>query len=148
MPSKPEFHTLAEFRKLSGNFKKPVVIYFNKKQLDNLSAGARPMTGKPPTKSLYLTVTEVAGFEGGFVTPNCPETPTKIGSGELRCGSAPGIPTPPGGGGGIELEACFLSFRADGGVSCRGRCARGQCTLGRWRVAPGSNIVIYTCSCK
>ena len=147
MPSKPEFYTLAEFRKLSGSFKKPVVIYFNDKQLANLSSGARQMTGKPPSKGLYLTVTEVAGFDGAFVTPKCPETPTKIGSGELRCGSAPSVPSPPSGGG-IELEACFLSFRADGTVSCRGRCARGNCTLGRWRPSPGSSIAIYTCSCR
>ena len=147
MPSTPEFYTLAEFRKLSGSFKKPVVIYFSANQLGKLTSGARPMTGKPPAKSLHLTVTEVAGFDGAFVTPNCPETPTKIGSGELRCGSAPGIPSAPGSGG-IQLDACFLSFRADGTVTCKGTCARGNCTLGRWRAAPGSNIVIYTCSCR
>ena len=146
MPAKPEFHTLAEFRKLSGNFKKPVVIYFNKTQLANLNSSAKPGTGKVPTKGVTLTVSEVAGFDGGFVTPNCPETPTKIGSGELRCGSAPSIPSGPGSPE-IQLEACFLKFGANGSVSCKGRCARGNCTLGRWRL-PGSNIVIYSCSCR
>jgi len=145
MPTKPEFYTLAEFRKLSGNFKKPIVIYFNEKQLANLNAGAQAKSGKPPAKALSLTITEVAGFDGGFVTANCPETPTKIGSGELRCGSAPSVPSP-GGGGGIQLEACFLLFRADGTATCRGRCARGECKLGRWRL-PGSNIVILSCAC-
>ena len=108
MPAKPEFHTLAEFRKLSGNFKKPVVIYFNKTQLANLNSSAKPGTGKVPTKGVTLTVSEVAGFDGGFVTPNCPETPTKIGSGELRCGSAPSIPSGPGSPE-IQLRLAFSS---------------------------------------
>ena len=146
MPAKPEFYTLAEFRKLSGSFKKPVVIYFNQKQLANLNGSARPKSGKPPAKSVTLTISEVAGFDGAFITPNCPETPTKIGSGELRCGSAPSIPTGPGSPE-IQLEACFLKFLADGRVTCQGRCARGNCTLGRWRL-PNSNIVIYSCSCS
>jgi hypothetical protein len=146
MPTKPEFHTLAEFRKLSGSFKKPIVIYFNEKQLANLNASASAKTGKPPTKTLSLTVSQIDGVLGGFVTAKCPETPTKIGSGELRCGSAPSIPSGPGGGE-IEIEACFLSFGANGSVRCRGRCRRGACTLGRWRL-PGSNIVTFTCSCR
>lgn len=146
MPTKPEFFTLAEFRKVSGSFKKPIVIYFNEKQLAKLNESARPKSGKPPAKALTLIVNEVAGFDGALVTAKCPETPTKIGSGELRCGSAPSIPSPGGSGGGVQLEACFLSFRADGSASCKGRCARGECTLGRWRL-PNSNIVIYSCSC-
>ena len=76
------------FRKLSGNFKKPIVIYFNEKQLAKLNASARPKTGKPPGKSLSLTVSQVDGILGGFVTAKCPETPTKIGSGEFCRGSA------------------------------------------------------------
>ena len=145
MPAKPDFYTLAEFRKLSGNFKKPIVIYFNEKQLANLNSSARPKTGKPPAKTLSLTATQVDGILGAFVTANCPETPTKIGSGELRCGSVPSIPTGPGAGE-IQLEACFLSFSADGTARCKGRCARGECRLGRWRI-PGTPIVIFSCSC-
>ena len=147
MPAKPEFYSLAEFRQLSGNFKKPIVIYLKEKQLANLNASAKQKTGKAPAKTLSLTVSIVDGFEGAFVTAKCPETPTKIGSGELRCGSAPSIPTGPSGGEGVQLEACFLSFSADGRARCKGRCARGECTLGRWRL-PGSNIVIYSCSCS
>jgi hypothetical protein len=145
MPAKPEFYTLAEFRKLSGNFKKPIIIYFNEKQLANLNSSAKPKTGKPPSKSLSLTITQVDGLLGGLVTAKCPETPTKIGSGELRCGSAPSIPSGPGSGE-IQLEACFLSFGADGSARCRGRCPRGDCRLVRWRL-PGSSIVILSCSC-
>lgn len=145
MPAKPEFYTLAEFRKLSGNFKKPIVIYFNEKQLAKLSSSAQAKSGKPPAKSLSLTVSQVDGVLGGFVTAKCPEPPTKIGSGELRCGSAPGIP-PPTGPGQPQIEACFLSFSADGTAKCKGRCPRGDCRLGRWRL-PGSNIVIFSCSC-
>ncbi len=146
MPTKPGFYSLADFRKLSGSFRKPVVIHFSKTQLDNLRTSASTKSGKPPAKSLTLTVTGVDGIEGGFVTIACPEPPTKLGSGELRCGKAPGIPTgptpdPP------DLQFCFLRFHGNGRVTCQGRCRRGNCTLIRWRPVPGSNIEFYTCSC-
>ena len=64
--SKPKILTLAEFLKLKGKQKSPVVVYFNANQWDNLTRDISPGKGTPPEKTLTLTLTEIPGMEGGL----------------------------------------------------------------------------------
>src|SRR5688500_18255688 len=93
MLRKPNVLTLAEFLKLKGTQKGPVVVYFNETQWKNFTRGAKPGKGKPPRKSLTLTLAELPGLPGGLVTFACPvecSGPIRGGEGQVRCDCYPG----------------------------------------------------------
>ena len=68
MPNKPNVLTVAEFLKLKGTQKGPVVVYFNGDQWANLTRDIKPGKGKPPDKTMTLTLTELPGLPGGLGT--------------------------------------------------------------------------------
>lgn len=152
MLNKPEILTVAEFRKLKGVFKKPVIIYFNKKQWTSLMSNLAPTKGKPPEKTLTLTLSELPDVPGGFGALKCPPECSKmtLDEGHGRCNCAPDLPSPGGSGGAtVPRKFCFIVVRSDGTITCSGTCSdsKRSCSLGTWKV-PGSVAVTHTCSCR
>lgn len=153
MSTKLNVLTLAQFLKLKGKQKSPVVVHFNASQWANLTRDLKPGRGKPPAKTLTLTLTEIPGLAGGLATFGCPiecSGPIRGGEGEVRCDCGGSI-TPPGGGGETTLEFCFMIVSKDGSVSCRGKCRNENrsCRLASWFIpsAAGSRLVVATCNC-
>jgi hypothetical protein len=152
MPNKPEILTVTEFRKLKGTVKKPIIVYFNEKQWANLTRNLKPLKGKPPKKTMTLTLSELPGIPGGFgafLCPTvCPKPIFENGLGRCEC---PAPDLTPGGGGSVAAprKFCFMWVRGDGTVKCSGRCSESgrSCSLGAWRVS-GSSVIILTCDCR
>jgi hypothetical protein len=154
MPAKPTILTLAEFLKLTGKQKGPVIVYFNANQWSNLTSDIKPGTGKPPDKTMTLTLTALPGLEGGLATFGCPiecSGPIRGGEGEVRCDCGGSLPTPGGGGGGgASVELCVMRVRRDGRASCVGTCRSGRtCRLTSWAVPSitGTRLLVSSCSC-
>jgi hypothetical protein len=153
MPSKPNVLTVAEFLKLKGTQKRPVIVYFNGDQWANLTRNVRPGKGKPPGKTMTLTLMELPGLSGGLATFGCPiecSGPIRGGEGEVRCNCGGDLPTP-GSPGGATIEACFMRVRRDGSVSCAGVCRSGRtCRLASWIVPSpsGARLVLSSCNCS
>ena len=109
MPNKPNVLTVAEFLKLKGT-KGPVVVYFNGDQWANLTRDIKPGKGKPPDKTMTLTLTELPGLPGGLGTFGCPiECSGPIRGGGGKGGRRTGVGAragdtvdSSGGGAGIE----------------------------------------------
>lgn len=154
MQAKPTVLSLAEFLKLKGTQKGPIVVYFNGDQWGHLTRDLKPGKGKPPDKNLTLALTELPGLPGGLATFGCPiecSGPIRGGEGEVRCDCGGTLPTPGGGGsGGTNLEFCVMRIRSDGAVACVGRCRSGRtCRLGSWIVSSplGTRLMVSSCSC-
>ena len=150
--SKPKILTLAEFLKLKGKQKSPVVVYFNATQWANLTRDISPGKGTPPEKTLTLTLTEIPGMEGGLATFGCPPEcsgPIRGTEGEVRCDCGGPVPTPDSDRE-TSLEFCLMSVRRDGTVACRGTCRRGTCRLASWTIPTrtGTRLIVSTCSCS
>ena len=155
MLSKPKILSLAEFLKLKGKQKSPVVVYFNADQWANLTRDMKPGKGKPPDKTLTLTLSEIPGLSGGLAIFACPiecSGPIRGREGEVHCDCGGDLETPGGGGGELSLEFCFMIIRKDGAASCTGRCRRNtqSCRLTSWLVPAGkaTRLIAATCNCS
>ena len=153
MSTKLNVLSLAEFLKQK-KLKSPMVVYFNANQWANLTRDIKPGRGKPPEKTLTLTLTEIPGVPGGLVTFGCPPEcsgPIRGTEGELRCNcNGGGIEPPPGRE--TSLEFCLTSVRSNGTVVCRGRCrdSRNTCRLASWFIpsGTGTRLIVSTCNCS
>jgi hypothetical protein len=126
MARKPEILTLREFLKVRGKQKRPALVYFNEKQWANLTRGLKPtVQAPPPDNTLTFTLTTLPGLDGGLVEIRCPVGgPITGAEGELRCGGKPNVDFPTPSKPATSQEFCFQVLRADGTVSCTGKCKK------------------------
>ena len=155
MAARPAILTLSELRKLRGKQKKSVLIYFDKKQWANLTAGVKVNNGKPAkTESMTLSLITFPDFDGGFVEIRCPVGgPITGAEGELRCGGKPGVNFPSPNAPTVNAKFCAMLLNKDGSVSCSGKCSDGKqkCKLVSFSVPtniPGLQVISMYCKCS
>jgi hypothetical protein len=112
---KPDILSFSEFKKLRGQQKKPLVVYFDEKQFKKLVSGSKPEKGEPNPRGVTITLAKLPMMPGGFVEISAPDGkgPFIDTNGVIRARRISG-----------ETDEC-AAVLSGGIIVCKGSCGTG-----------------------